>query len=39
MDKAVQSLLADPNFPLRKHKGRVAFYLDIIKCKYHIARV
>lgn len=26
-------------FPQRKHKGRVAFYLDIIKCKYHIARV
>lgn len=27
------------NFPQRKHKQRIAIYLRVISCKYHIARV
>lgn len=26
-------------FPQRGHKNRVAIYLEIVSCKYHIARV
>lgn len=26
-------------FPQRRHKQRIAIYLEVISCKYHIARV
>lgn len=26
-------------FPQRRHKGRIAIYLQLVSCKYHIARV